>query len=112
MVGIINQGRLVTVSAVSELQQKYARSVFEMEFIEDAGRFVESLLSVAWLSNPVIMNDKGHPIARVTAIDLNRARHELPGLISQSGLTLTRYELVMPNLEDIFLDIIKGSDVK
>lgn len=112
MVGIINQGRLITISPVSELQKKYARSVFEMEFIEDAGRFVESLLSVAWLSNPVIINDKGRPIARVTATDLNRARHELPGLIGQSGLTLTRYELVMPNLEDIFLDIIKGSDVK
>jgi ABC-2 type transport system ATP-binding protein len=112
MVGIINKGRLLTVSAVSELQQKYARSVFEMEFIEDAHNFVEFLKSVPWLMNPAVIVDKGHPLVRVTAVDLNRARHELPGLISQSGLTLTRYELVMPALEEIFVDVINGSDVK
>ncbi len=112
MVGIINKGNLITVSAVSELQQKYARSVFEMEFIEDAGVFVETLNRTAWLSKAEMIIDKGHPLVRVTAVDLNRARHELPGLISQSGLTLARYEMVMPNLEDIFLDIINGRDVK
>ena len=51
MVGIINKGNLITVSEVDELQQKYARSVFEMEFIEDASRFVESLKTVSWLSS-------------------------------------------------------------
>jgi ABC-2 type transport system ATP-binding protein len=112
MVGIINKGLLVTVSAVSDLQKKYTRSVFDLEFMEDARGFVESLKSIAWLSTPLLIIDKGHPLVRVTAVDLNRARHELPGLISQSGLTLTRYELAMPNLEDIFLDIINGSGVK
>jgi ABC-2 type transport system ATP-binding protein len=112
MVGIINKGQLITVSAVSELQQKYARSVFEMEFIEDARGFCESLKMVPWLGNPEVVVDKGHPLVRVKAVDMAKARHELPGLIGQSGLTLTRYELVMPNLEDIFLDVINGRDVK
>jgi ABC-2 type transport system ATP-binding protein len=112
MVGIINKGNLITVSAVSELQQKFARSVFEMEFMEDARGFVESLKLVSWLSNPEMVIDKGQPLVRVKALELNLARHELPGLISRSGLTLTRYELVMPNLEDIFLDVINGRSVK
>ena len=112
MVGIINKGKLITVSEVAELQRKYGRSVFEMEFIEDAGRFVEFLKTVNWLSSAVLINDKGHQLVRVTALDLNKARHELPGLVGQSELTLTRYELVMPNLEDIFLDIVNGREVK
>jgi ABC-2 type transport system ATP-binding protein len=112
MVGIINKGNLITVSEVAELQRKYARSVFELEFIEDAGRFVEFLKTVNWLSSAVLVNDKGHQLVRVTALDLNIARHELPGLVGQSELTLTRYELVMPNLEDIFLDIVNGREVK
>lgn len=112
MVGIINRGNLITVSEVTELQRKYARSVFEMEFIEDASQFVELLKTVSWLSSTELVNDKGHQLVRITALDLNRARHELPGLVSQSELTLTRYELVMPNLEDIFLDIVNGRDVK
>ncbi|HSW58562.1 MAG TPA: ABC transporter ATP-binding protein [Dehalococcoidales bacterium] len=112
MVGIIDKGRLITVSEVSELQKKFAPSVFEMDFIEDAGVFVESLKKVPWLSGAAIIIDRGHPRVRVTASDLNRARRELPGLISLSGLTLTRYELVMPDLEDIFLDIINGGKEK
>jgi ABC-2 type transport system ATP-binding protein len=112
IVGIINKGNLITVSEVDELQRKYARSVFEMEFIEDAGKFVEFLKTVNWLSSTELVNDKGHQLVRISAIDLNKARHELPGLVSQSGLTLTRYELVMPNLEDIFLDIVNGREVK
>ena len=46
MVGIVNKGKLITVDSVEGLQKKYARSIFEMEFIEDAARFVESLKQI------------------------------------------------------------------
>lgn len=112
MVGIIDKGNLITVSSVSDLQKKYARSVFEMEFPEDSDRFVEALKQIPWLSKPEFIADHGHPMVRVTAIDVARAKKELPHLIGESGLTLTRYELVMPDLEDIFVNIINGRDVK
>jgi len=47
-------------------------------------------------------------MVRVTAVDIARAKKELPHVIGESGLTLTRYELVMPDLEDIFVNIING----
>ena len=105
-VGIINKGKLVTVSSVESLQKKYARSVFEMEFLEDASGFVETLSQISWLIEPEIVLENGVPLVRVKAIDVERARKELPLLISKSGLTLARYELVLPSLEDIFVEIL------
>jgi len=112
MVGIINKGNLITVSSVSDLQNRYAHSVFEMEFLEDGNCFVEGLKQVPWLSEPEFIADHGHPMVKVTAVDIARAKKELPRLIGESGLTLTRYELVMPDLEDIFVNVINGRDSK
>jgi ABC-2 type transport system ATP-binding protein len=109
LVGIIDKGILVTVSSVEDLQRKYARSVFEMEFMEDAAPFVESLKSVSWLAEPEVVLRNGTPVVLVKAVDVDHARRELPRLISESGLTLTHYELALPSIEDIFVEIFTGS---
>ena len=112
MVGIVDKGRLVTVSSVEALQKKYARSVFEMEFMEDAKPFMESLKRVPWLAEPDLVVENGTPIVRVRAVDIDHARKELPRFISESGLTLTRYELSLPSLEDIFVEILNSGDAR
>jgi ABC-2 type transport system ATP-binding protein len=112
MVGIVNKGKLITVSTVDALQKKYARSIFEMEFLEDAGQFVESLKKISWLAEPTIVSANGTPILRLRAIDIERARKELPRLIAESGLTMTRYEMMLPSIEDIFAEIITGGEKK
>lgn len=108
MVGVINKGRLMTVSTVEALRKKYARSVFEIEFIEDAGLFMETVKKVEWLAEPAVINDHGTPVLRVRAVDVELARRELPKLIAGSGLTLARYEMTAPSLEDIFVEMISG----
>jgi len=112
MVGIVDKGRLVTVSSVEALRKKYARSVFEMEFMEDAKPFVQSLKQVSWLAEPELVVQNGVPLVRVRAVDVDRARKELPRLISESGLTLTHYELSLPSLEDIFVEILNSGDAR
>lgn len=112
MVGVINKGRLITVSTVSALRQKYARSVFELEFIEDAAPFIGIVKKTAWLADPEIVLSSGNPMVRVRAVALERARRELPALVAASGLTLTRYEMTAPSLEDIFVEIVNGGKVQ
>ena len=107
MVGIINKGRLVTFSSVDALQKKYARSQFEMEFIEDTAGFVDTLRQTPWLADPEAVTENGIPLVRVKAVDVDIARKELPGLIGTSVLTLLRYELMLPSLEDIFVEILE-----
>ena len=107
-VGIINKGKLVVTSTVEELRNKYARSVFEIEFEEDAAAFIDTVQSRPWF----VKFEKaanGNPALRITARDVAAARKELPHLIAGSGLTLLRYELAQPSLEDIFVEVVQGS---
>ncbi len=108
MVGIVNKGELIEVSDIAGLRSRYALSTFEMEFLEDARDFVNSLRPLPWLSEPQAVLERGRPLVRVKAVDLDRARRELPGLAAASGLTLTRYEMMVPDLEDIFMQIVNG----
>lgn len=106
MVGIVNKGRLLTVSTVESLREKYAPSIFEVEFIEDGSQFADSLRSVPWIAESKMILDGGNQKLRVRAASVDRARMELPRLIAQSGLTLCRYELITPDLEEIFMEIV------
>lgn len=106
LVGIIDKGRLLTVSTVDALRRKYARSVFDMEFLEEASSFVESLKTIEWLAEPQLLVENGAAVVRVRAVDVEHARRELPRLVSESGLTLCRYEMSMPNLEEIFMEVV------
>lgn len=110
MVGIVNKGKLLTVASMEDLKKKYTRSAFEMEFMEDAGAFAQKLKEIPWIREPAIVLENGVPVLRVMAVDIDRARKELPRLIAESGLTLTRYELSLPSIEDIFVEILKNGD--
>ncbi|MDD4876065.1 MAG: hypothetical protein PHQ86_02890 [Dehalococcoidales bacterium] len=48
----------------------------------------------------------GTSALRIQAGDLAKAKLELPKIIAESGLTLLRYELTLPSLEDIFIELI------
>jgi ABC-2 type transport system ATP-binding protein len=108
VVGIVDKGKLLTVSTVEGLREKYARSVFEIEFIEDAGQFADFLKKVPWVSESKLVAGNGDQKLRVRAAEVEKARKELPHLIAGSGLTLCRYELVMPDLEEIFMEILSS----
>ena len=112
MVAIVNRGKLVLVSTVEALREKYAHSIFDMEFLEDSRNFAEELKYVSYLSEPEIIGENGTQVLRIKALDIKQARSQLPRLIAESGLTLSRYELNLPNLEDIFLEVINGGVAK
>ncbi len=106
-VGIINKGKLVVTSSVEELRHKYTRSIFEIEFEEDAAGFIAAIETRLWFVKAE--KDMTSPALRVTARDVAAARKELPSLIAASNLTLLRYELTQPSLEDIFVEVVNGS---
>ncbi|MCK4246510.1 DUF4162 domain-containing protein, partial [Candidatus Bipolaricaulota bacterium] len=49
---------------------------------------------------------------RVQAKDVDAAKHVLPRLIAESELTLLRYELTLPSLEDIFIELVSNGGAK
>ena len=106
-VGIINEGKLVLTSTVDELRSKYARSVFEVELAEDHKGFIETLEQMPWFVNSESLTDNSGAGIRITTSDVAAARSQLPRLIADSNLTLLRYDLTQPSLEDIFVEVVK-----
>ena len=108
-VGIVNKGRLVTVSPVGHLQSRYAPSVFEIEVEEDASGLERSIETQPWVIKIEKITINQAPVLRVQVKDVAAAKKEMPRIIAGSGLSLLRYELLMPSLEDIFMELVGGA---
>ena len=105
-IGIIADGRLVTQAPREALLAQYARSVFEVEI--DSGSeaplhdWAEALRQKSWVQSVSISGLKG----RVIVHEIETAKRELLPSAIQVGLVLTRYEMLRPSLEDVFLRLV------
>jgi len=106
VVGIINHGRLVTVSRIEELRSRYAPPLFELTFEQEPSTLAERLQSLPWVAKVETSVENESPVLRVRATDVNRAKQELPKVAASSGLTLLRYELTLPSIEDVFIELV------
>lgn len=103
VVGIIDKGRLIVESGVEELRQRFARPVFEIEFEEPATSFVRTLEVLPWVERV----EAGEvSMLRVSVRDVNKAKAELPRMVASSGLTLRQYQMVLPSLEQVFIELL------
>lgn len=112
VVGIIDRGELITKARTEQLRERYARSVFEVQFEEDPTSLISTLNSLPWVVKLDVGRGNGEPILRVQAKDVDAAKHILPRLIAESELTLLRYELTLPSLEDIFIELVSNGGAK
>jgi ABC-2 type transport system ATP-binding protein len=108
-VAIINKGKLIIESSVTDLQARYAPSVFEIETEEDPEALKKLLEQQDWVIKIEKTLINKIPVLRVQAKDVAAGKRELPKIIASSGLSLLRYELVMPSLEDIFMELVGGT---
>ena len=112
-VAIIDRGRLVVEADREGLQNRYAPPVFELAWEEGDNEqtqvtdLMRLLGSVPWVTE---VERQAH-VLRVHVKDRALARRELLPLVTQRGLGLSRYELVRPNLEDVFLRLVNREGV-
>jgi ABC-2 type transport system ATP-binding protein len=105
-VGIINRGKLVTAAPREALLSQYAIPAFEVEVDQRTEAMLtswsEALRREAWVTTISLQG----LVARVVVNDVETAKRELLASIIQAGLILTRYEVVRPSLEDVFLQLV------
>jgi ABC-2 type transport system ATP-binding protein len=106
---IINKGKLITTSTVADLHARFALSSFELEFEDDPAALVSVLERQPWVQKVEKLEINHIPGLRVQAGDVQIAKRELPQLIAASRLSLVRYEMAMPSLEDIFVRLVEGA---
>jgi ABC-2 type transport system ATP-binding protein len=110
-IGIIHQGKLVIQSSKQALLQRYAVPAFDLETeIDQATQLTAWAAQVEswnWVASVAVQG----PVAHVVVNDLDTAKRELASAALQAGLTLTRYEMIRPSLEDVFLKLVEtGSE--
>jgi len=109
-VGIIDRGRLVVQSPKKDLLEQFAAPVFEAA--ADRGQeealkaWVDGLKAgpPPWLDSVVLADEL---TARFLVNSLEAAKRQLPELLLSSSFVLSRYEMVRPSLEDVFLKLVK-----
>ena len=109
-VGIINRGKLVTAAPRDSLLAQYAVPAFEVEVEAHAEAALNSwgasLKREIWVNSIIIEK----LVARVVVNNVELAKKELIPSIQQAGLALSRYEVVKPSLEEVFLHLVSQEE--
>jgi|GEM_PF-7076101 len=109
-VAVVEKGHLLVQSGVKELCERYAQPVVEIQFEESAAVFCHSLRSYPWVEKAVTAGI-GTSLVTVKAGEMDKARRELPRLAASSDLTLRHYRMVVPTLEEVFIQLTEGKRV-
>lgn len=105
-IAIIDRGKLIVDAHQAELQARYSLPAFELECLpeqaEPFAAWAQALAGQPWIER---VNVDGS-LARIDVNDVAHARQALLPLAAGSGITMRRYEIVRPSLEDIFLRLV------
>jgi len=105
-VAVIDHGRLLAQGRRDELIERYATPALRVEAAAGAAEafaaWAAGLNALPWVSAVTVDG----LTATVQVTDLPLAQRELLRLTVAADLTLERYELVKPTLEDVFLRIV------
>lgn len=99
---IVRQGTVAVEAAIDELREQYASPVFTVEVETRDADMAQVLQALPFVGG--VRRDGA--VYRVAATDVARARRELPQAVVATGVTLLRYGVEAPNLEDIFLKVV------
>ncbi|MCL2140660.1 MAG: ABC transporter ATP-binding protein [Dehalococcoidia bacterium] len=105
---VVDKGKLITVSTVEALRKRFALSSFDLEFDEEPAELSSILEQQPWVKKVEKLTINNVVGLRVQAGDVQAAKLELPKLIATQRMSLVRYEMTMPSLEDIFVHLVEG----
>jgi len=103
-VAIINKGKLITVSSLSELKQKYATKILEVEFETNPENILSDLKKQVWATK---VEKNGNQL-KIWLKDNETLKSNIAlKFFANSGIDVLSYGLNLPEVEDLFIDLIK-----
>lgn len=104
-VAIINMGKLVVQSSISELKEKYAKPILEVEFQKNPNGVFEKLKDEKWVEKI----EKDGNLIRIWLRDEDIiAKNTALKFLSCSEIGILRYGLNLPQIEDLFVEAVSS----
>jgi len=101
---IINKGKIVVTSSLSELKEKYAKPILEVEFSSDPNGLEKDLKSEKWLSR----YEKNGNNIKIWLSSEDALLKNLPlKFFASKNIGVIKYGQNLPEIEDLFVDLIK-----
>ncbi len=99
VIGIIAKGQLIVQARRDDLLARYVAPLFEIESDNGFGHWLEWVEKQTFVSNVTVSNHT----ARVLVKDVHKAQKALLESLAKEALSVRRFEMVQPSLEDVFL---------
>jgi ABC-2 type transport system ATP-binding protein len=99
VIGIIARGRLVVQDRRDDLLSRYVTPLFEIEADTGFGHWLEWVEKQPFVTSVTVSNQT----ARVLVRDATLAQKPLLESLTREALSVRRFEMVHPSLEDVFM---------
>jgi ABC-2 type transport system ATP-binding protein len=114
-VSILNRGQVIAAGATSELKERSALPAVNIELEGNhnaAGRLAAALQGESWLKQVTVQDNGRLKVELIADTYLQEAGQRIPGLVSQLELSLRSYQAAVPNLEDVFMQLVNAENLK
>lgn len=102
-VGILNGGKLEVTGKIEELEKSFISNRIEIEIKEKAEEFAKKAKEIEGISSIKIKDNS----IIITADNVESSGSEIVKMIAQGGYLLERYQVAEPNLEEVFVEVVK-----
>lgn len=104
-VAIINKGKLVIQGSMHELKKKYSSQQIEMGFEtrESMQSFIDAFRDLNW---DIVINDEINKL-QINALNIEQIKNKIFEFISVNHFSISKFEILDANLEDIFVKVIQ-----
>jgi len=100
---IINNGKLVVSSPLSELKAKYASPILEVEFISDPTKILATVRKEKWAKK---VEQNGNKL-RIWLFDNSAVKSNAPlNFLLTQKIVVLKYGLTLPETEDLFINLL------
>jgi ABC-2 type transport system ATP-binding protein len=104
-VAIINKGKLVIQGSMQELKKKYSSQQIEVGFEtrESMQSFIDAFRDLNW---DIVINDEINKL-QINALNIEQIKNKIFEFISVNHFSISKFEILDANLEDIFVKLIQ-----
>jgi ABC-2 type transport system ATP-binding protein len=108
-VAILNQGELISQAPIEALLAGTVDVIYSITLKGDTRSAYTQMHHLPWVSRVDASQDGDHTTWQVCVTDESAAKDQLMGLLVSNGLKVFNFSRQEQNLEDVFINIIEGS---